>query len=444
MSLERKQGSKWWYGRFFHAGKRRLVNLKVAVKGCPPQKGETFGDPLYERSKAEAQVALSKLVDDVKKRGNELQLLEKVHELKTGRKFEVIPLAEMASQYLTVEREKPLNEQWAKQLVSIAADFALFCRAWSTSITDMGGVTGTVAMEYAKIERQQGYVPKTYNNRIGALSSMFEALGLRVGVPLNPFAGVAKLSTATSTVHRRPFSVEEIEKILAVAKGDEFARPIIVTALSTAMRRRDCCLLTFADVDWPKRVIRVKPAKDGERVGIPIFPILETILYPIMEGPAGKPSDYVFPKQASRFLINPDGITDCVHAVLRKVGFTDASDDESISLTKARTVGKRRASLRGTHSFRTTWITLALMHGMSVEEVQMITGHKTVEVVLKYYFNPSDEQRRQSILAKLPAVLTGKVYLETGSTKVDGLVSSIGELTPEEKSELLKRIQGGK
>lgn len=444
MSLERKQGSKWWYGRFFHVGKRRLVNLKVAVKGCPPQKGETFGDPLYERSKAEAQVAFNKLVEDVKKRGNELQLLEKVHELKTGRTFEVIPLTKMAAQYLTIEREKPLNELWTKQLTSIAEDFSLFCRALSPSITDMGAVTGPVAMEYAKIERQQGYAPKTYNNRIGALSSMFASLGLRVGLPLNPFAGIAKLSTSGSTVHRRPFSVEEIEKIMVAAKENEFARPIIVTALSTAMRRRDCCLLTFADVDWQKRVIRVKPAKDGERVGIPIFPILEEVLSPIMEKGLGKPSDYIFPKQAARFMVNPDAITDCVHAVLRKVGFTDASDDESISLTKARTVGKRRASLRGTHSFRTTWITLALMHGMSVEEVQMITGHKTVEVVLQFYFNPSDEQRRQSILAKLPSVLTGKAEPKQKETKVAGLASSISELTSEEKAELAKLLQEGK
>ena len=74
----------------------------------------------------------------------------------------------------------------------------------------------------------------------------------------------------------------------------------------------------------------------------------------------------------------------------------------------------------------------------------MITGHKTVEVVLQFYFNPSDEQRRQSILAKLPSVLTGKAEPKQKETKVAGLASSISELTSEEKAELAKLLQEGK
>ena len=38
------------------------------------------------------------------------------------------------------------------------------------------------------------------------------------------------------------------------------------------------------------------------------------------------------------------------------------------------------------HSFRVTWITLALAAGVPLELVQRVTGHRTVEVVMKHYF----------------------------------------------------------
>jgi integrase len=48
--------------------------------------------------------------------------------------------------------------------------------------------------------------------------------------------------------------------------------------------------------------------------------------------------------------------------------------------------GKRRASVHDFHSFRVTWITLALAAGVPLELVQRVTGHRTVEVVMKHYF----------------------------------------------------------
>jgi hypothetical protein len=50
--------------------------------------------------------------------------------------------------------------------------------------------------------------------------------------------------------------------------------------------------------------------------------------------------------------------------------------------------GQRRASVHDFHSFRVTWITLALAAGVPLELVQRVTGHRTASVVLKHYFRP--------------------------------------------------------
>jgi len=90
----------------------------------------------------------------------------------------------------------------------------------------------------------------------------------------------------------------------------------------------------------------------------------------------------------------------------------------------------RRGSVLDWHALRVTWVTLALSAGVPMEVARLVTGHKTVEVVLKHYFKPGREHLRTVLGDKLPDVLTGgkrsfKV-LECGSSKVGGM--SVEEL----------------
>jgi len=69
--------------------------------------------------------------------------------------------------------------------------------------------------------------------------------------------------------------------------------------------------------------------------------------------------------------------------------------------------GARRAADWDFHSFRVTWITLAPAAGVPLELVQRVTGHKTVEIVLKHYLRPGREDFKQRILAAMPTLLSG-------------------------------------
>ena len=42
---------------------------------------------------------------------------------------------------------------------------------------------------------------------------------------------------------------------------------------------------------------------------------------------------------------------------------------------------------------------------MPLELVQRVTGHRTVEVVMKHYFRPGREDFRQAILRAMPKIL---------------------------------------
>ncbi len=69
---------------------------------------------------------------------------------------------------------------------------------------------------------------------------------------------------------------------------------------------------------------------------------------------------------------------------------------------------KKRPSLKGWHSFRTTWTTMALSAGVPIEIVRRVTGHRTAEIVMENYFRPGRAQFRQVLAANMPKALVGR------------------------------------
>jgi hypothetical protein len=61
-----------------------------------------------------------------------------------------------------------------------------------------------------------------------------------------------------------------------------------------------------------------------------------------------------------------------------------------------------------------------LLAGEPLELVQRVTGHRTVEVVLKHYFKPGREHLRTVLGDKLPDVLTGGKFEVGGRKTVAG------------------------
>ena len=98
------------------------------------------------------------------------------------------------------------------------------------------------------------------------------------------------------------------------------------------------------------------------------------------------------------------------------------------------------------HALRVSWVTLALSAGVPMEVARLVTGHKTVEVVLRHYFKPQREHLRAVLGDKLPDVLTGRggaVKQITAGTVAD-LAAQLKGLSPADRRQLAKLLnQGG-
>jgi integrase len=82
---------------------------------------------------------------------------------------------------------------------------------------------------------------------------------------------------------------------------------------------------------------------------------------------------------------------------------------------QARPSGQRAASIVDWHCLRTSFVTLALSAGVPVETLQLVTGHRTVAVVLANYYRPQRAHLRAALTNVMPEVLTGKKSVQVPS-----------------------------
>jgi len=441
MPLEIRKGSKWWYGRVMVNGRYLCRNVGVEIRGSVPPSLKDMGDPAFERSRMKAQGALEQLQLDLKKRSTSEELVQKIHEIRTGERVCSLFLSAMAEAWRAVPRPRPPSERYLSQGVSKIENFVAFLGGHYPVAREMADVQTKMAREFLKSEADRGVAPKTYNATLILLRSCFQALRKEAGLVQNPFAD---LPTQTEgSVFRKPFNEEELGAIVAAARSDPFILRIIVTGICTAMRKGDCCLLDWESIDLKNRFITVKTSKTGETVSIPLFPMLEEVLR------AAKPknSGCVFPEQAKMYEDNPDGITYRVRRVFRKAGFFDEEETAESTprrgiLHQTRARGIRRASVRDFHSFRVTWVTLALSAGIPLELVQRVTGHRTSQVVLKHYFQPGREEFRRALTGKLPKMIAGGSVAEPlGANQITAILDTMtAENWQGVKNELVARL----
>jgi integrase len=411
MALQLHRGaSKWWYGRVRIKGRKISKNLGVEVRGIIPASLAEPGDLAFERSRAKAQAALEKLQLDIKKRGAAEELVQTIHEIRTGVRIRSIALDGVSQRWKALPRRRALSPKYVKQTERWMERFVSFLHDRYPSVKEMADVQVEGAQGFFGAEMTRGVSAKTYNNTLIFLRSCFGSLRKAGGLTENPFDGIP--TREEDTVFRKPFNADELAAIVQAATKQPFVQPIIITAICTAMRRGDCCMLLKTAVDLPGRFIQVKTSKTGELVQIPIFPLL----YEMLSNLPKSDSPFVFPQQAIKYQLNPDYITDSVRRVFREVGFfnpEDAASEEEKKksrgdIQQARPNGLRKASVRDFHSFRVTWVTLALSAGVPLEIVQKVTGHRTAGIVMKHYFQPGREEFRRTLAGKLPSLIGGR------------------------------------
>jgi integrase len=452
----------------------------VQVKGERPSSLRQEGDRAFERSRGEALREHDRILGELKSdRSAEKDLNLLIH-LKTGHKPNFPALKDLPQLWAEIPRRKAPTPRYVAQCQATLSRFVEFVEEQQPGTVEMIQVTQETARAFMHHEEERGVSARTWNETLSVLRTTFKKLHPFVPEGSNPFFGL--VTRVLETVNRKPFSPDELKAVLEECRRDEFIGPIIITGISTAMRRGDCCLLKWSDVNLEDGFIRVKTSKTGQTVEIPIFLILRDTLNNAARTTVESP--HCFPQQAAMYRSNPDGITRRVKKVLARAmqatsrtervpsiftakvqskldsffqGLPESSKSqrmqeafhlyasgktmvqvaESLGISPStvsaymnqieeqtecsiirqksppsvmdqlqaeREHGQRKASIRDFHSFRVTWITLALVAGVPLEVVRRVSGHRTVDVVLKHYFHPGREDLRTVLEHAMPGM----------------------------------------
>lgn len=502
LQLRRKKdgslASRYWYADFRVRGQRRVVALKVPVEGTLPDRKGKGGDADFYKSKGKAQHVHDETVREAHTKAGADKLVERLVEIKTGEKVRAVPLDKLVKSWLAIPRKNEPSPEHVKNRTAVLTRFIKYIHQHHPKAKELADLSAAQVRSFMVVEHERGLSARTWNMTLVLLRSVFRHL--------EPGADAYRkyLSTVPtkteSTIHREPFTADDITAIMEAAKDDDLMRPLITTALCTAMRRGDCALLKCSSVDMDAGFIAVKTSKTGETVEIPIMPMLRDELGRSLGVKDGAKDAYVWPEAAAMYQRNADGLNFRLRAILHRAGFIDAetaekmkngddpptlpalppsvarqrgleainsmpmnedkrqrirqvftryTDGQSVKqvavalqistgtvsgllneveqaikaavirrpaaglpaqvrgLIHADNRGQRlkRGSLRGWHSFRTTFITLALSAGLPMELVRRVTGHTTVDVVLKHYFRPGREDFKRALQAAMPKIL---------------------------------------
>ncbi len=410
--------SKWWYGRYMINGKRHFINLNVEVKGKVPKNIRKQGDMAFECSRTLASARLKELVAEAHNHKAAEKHLQELYEIKSGESVEKVPVSEITARWVALPTRKKRTEKWEKEQCGRLTRFSDYIQTNYPAVKYISQITPKIAKEWLQGIADQ-FAPATYNDYRNLLKGFFDRVGHEGGVIKNPFAGCG--TKVKKTIHRQPFTQEELTGILKHC--DAVLRPVVLTAMCTAMRRGDCCRLKWESIDLEGGFVTVQTSKTGEIAEIPLFPVLRAELEHLP-----RMSEFVFPEAEEMYRTNIHGLTWRFQQTLKNAKITDTQVKREDS--------GRQASVKDFHSLRTTWITMALSAGVPMELVRRVTGHSTVDVVLKHYFRPGREAFRDALETAMPKMLTGGEMSEDGGQK-----SEVGDQKSGKEDNPLKTVR---
>ncbi len=250
-------------------------------------------------------------------------------------------------------------------------------------IADLRLVTPPMALEFMADQQARGITLATLNRIRESLMAACSGAMKLADLAKNPFKEVVKYDENRGQVHRTPFSVQEITMILSHVAEQPVVGPVIVTALCTAMRRKNCALLEWQQVDLVNNLIKVQTFKTGVWVMIPLFPALRSILEQIPRN-----GEFCFPEAAKMYDENPDGLTWRFMQVLLSSGVIGKKSPEQAKV-EAEMKGRIRApSAQAFAACKTTFVTLALNAGIPEAMLRKVVGNKSLQLVLDHYYQP--------------------------------------------------------
>jgi integrase len=254
-------------------------------------------------------------------------------------KAKSVTFGEMVEKYLQ-KYHRSRDEHSVKKLLPVFDSYTL------------AEITTEMISDY-RDERLKTVKPATVHQELSLMRRMFNVARREwKWTKDNPVADLS-FAVGNRNARERWLSADEEKLLLEKATNPCWLRSLLVVALHTGMRKGEILNLTWKDVDFVRRLIRVMKSKNGEKRSIPMS---QTLLMTLKgSGKIVEISGRVFP-------IADRSLREAFSKTLEKAGIEDFHF----------------------HDLRHTFATRLIQNGVDLYKVKELLGHKTIVMAMRY------------------------------------------------------------
>lgn len=294
-------------------------------------------------------------------------------------------------------------------------------------ITLVTQITESVAKEYITWLYSQNGSPATKNDKLITMKMIFSHLNL----PLNPFQKIKRLPL--QQVQRDIFTPEQINILINNSSG--WMRQLFITALATFQREEDCCLIKKSYIHLDINRIKFPfTHKTGQEISLPMLPLFRKIVEEALSDSTND-TEYLFPELARIYTVNPYYIGKKVKNFLLENGIINTLTEVPGYLKKVSTLD--------VHSLRHTAAVMAVLSGWPLPMIMKATGHRSLEMVMRYINHISEEQK-ENYFFQFGKSLPGLPIQQREDSDRKRLAELAYTLPLEEVTKILKRLEAPK
>lgn len=301
------------------------------------------------------------------------------------------------ARWLTMPNKSRLGDPKANTIAGYSAIWKR-CATWAEGqgLTYLHELTERHAETYMGTLKQSGLTERTYGAHLKFLRSFFRVLKNQAGIVENPFFGTLTVPEL-QTQSKEAFTPEELKQIAEAASGDW--RYLVGIGIYTGLRLTDAVHLKWENITdritvRPEKLARRKRGGRGQ-VEIPIHPALAGLLAELKRNRLGKATGYLFPEMVKQYEVDRSKVSGQFGDLLEACG---------IATTATATEGrKRKASLRGFHSLRHSFVSLCAAAGVPQATTQRMVGHSSAEIT-QVYSHELEAGQAAAEINRLPVV----------------------------------------
>ena len=258
---------------------------------------------------------------------------------------------------------------------------------------DIRAVTGAEVQAFIDGKTQTGLSGATVNLNAKVLRAAFNAAVRAEAIEKNPAGALNILETVAE--QREPFTLGELNALLAATKGTDWETAVLLGAFA-GLRLGDAVTMQWEAVDLAKKMLVFVPQKtrrSKKELRVPIHPRLYAHLNALASQERAQHSPLLCPSFAGRDIGGKAGLSAGFMAIMEKAG-VDAKR------TAERAGAGHAFSKKSFHSLRYFFVSGMANRGVASDVMRKLAGHASEAMTSRY--SQLEDKTLRAAIAKLP------------------------------------------